>query len=221
MRVDLQQRNVVDIMRLNGMGFGGICYDNQRGMILATTYLPPFTNDSLYAINPHTGNSELVGSTGLWIVTSSLAMDTTGVLYGLTGTDINLLVRISTSTAAGEPVGTAALQDFAALAIRTKPTGAMAVTHQPGIPLRSELLGNYPNPFNSGTRIMFTTAREERVVLEVFNVLGELVRTLVNGVLSAGSYRTDFSAPDLPGGTYFCRLSAGSVVRTGRMLLLK
>jgi endonuclease/exonuclease/phosphatase family metal-dependent hydrolase len=220
-RVDIEQRSIADVMRFNGMGFGGICYDNQQRKILATTYLPPFTNDSLYVIDPHSGGATLVGSTGLWIVTSSIAMDSTGALYGLTGTDVNLLIRINTATAAGEPVGTDAFENYAAMAIRTKPGGTTAAPSPATIPLRSELLGNYPNPFNGGTRILFTTACEERVVLEIFNLLGELVRTLVDGVRVAGTYRVDFHAPDLPGGVYFCRLRTGSLAQTMRMLFLK
>ncbi len=220
-RVDLRQRSVSDIMNFNGMGFGGICYDARQGKILASTYVPPFTNDSLYAIDPRNGASTLVGSTGLWIVTSSLTLDTTGALYGLTGTAANLLVRIDKSSGLGEPVNTDALENYAALAIRPKPHGTTSVDPGPTAPIRSGLLGNHPNPFNGGTRIIFRTVREDRVVLEVFNILGELVGTLVDDIRAAGTYQIDFRDPTLAGGVYVCRLRTGSLSQAGRMLYLK
>ena len=53
---------------------------------------------------------------------------------------------------------------------------------------------NYPNPFNPSTKISFNLAIDSKVVLKVFNLLGEEVRTLISGSLTARSHRVDFNA---------------------------
>ncbi len=70
---------------------------------------------------------------------------------------------------------------------------------------------NYPNPFNPSTTIRFYLPRTSRVRLEIFDILGRKIRTLVDGVRPAGEYRvtwdgTDGSARQLSGGVYFYRL---------------
>ncbi len=83
------------------------------------------------------------------------------------------------------------------------------------------LKANYPNPFNPLTRIPFELARREYVRLEVYNIMGQRVAVLINGTLSAGSHAATFDGAHLAGGTYFYRLTAGSVVATRKMLLIK
>jgi len=67
---------------------------------------------------------------------------------------------------------------------------------------------NYPNPFNPSTKINFNLAVDSKVVLKIFNVLGEEVTTLVNGYLSAGSHKVDFNATNLNNGVYIYKLEA-------------
>ncbi len=80
---------------------------------------------------------------------------------------------------------------------------------------------NYPNPFNPTTNIKFQIAETEFVTLQIFDLLGNNINTLVNNVLSAGSYNISFDASGLPSGTYFYRLEAGSLIETRKMILLK
>ena len=85
---------------------------------------------------------------------------------------------------------------------------------------------NYPNPFNPSTDICYTLARPEFTVLKIYNVRGELVRTLVSAQKLAGEYHeqwdaTDESGSKVPSGVYFYKLTAGRFRQTRRMLLLE
>jgi len=83
------------------------------------------------------------------------------------------------------------------------------------------LAQNYPNPFNPTTNISYELTSSGHVSLKVFNVLGEEVATLVNGVQNMGVHQINFDAADLNGGIYFYSLTAGDYSETRRMVLLK
>jgi hypothetical protein len=89
------------------------------------------------------------------------------------------------------------------------------------IPAAFDLAQNYPNPFNPSTTLQYSIARKGHVVLDVFNVLGQSVARLVDGELSAGTYRTTFDASRLSSGVYLYRLQAGDFVQTQKMVLMK
>jgi len=80
---------------------------------------------------------------------------------------------------------------------------------------------NYPNPFNPTTTIRYTLTQSGLVTAKVFNILGEEISTVVNGVESAGSHEIQFDAANLPSGIYFYRIQNGSFTQTKKMLLLK
>ena len=84
-----------------------------------------------------------------------------------------------------------------------------------------ELSRNFPNPFNPVTVIRYTLPVDGNVTLTVYNSTGEVVKTLVNGVQTAGSHQIEFSAAELPSGIYFYRLEAGGVSLTRKMILSK
>lgn len=88
-------------------------------------------------------------------------------------------------------------------------------------PLSFQLFQNYPNPFNPTTTISFSIPEPSKVTLKIYNYLGQEVATLVNNHRPAGDHRVEFNAADLPSGTYYCRLTAGKVIQTRKMLLLK
>ncbi len=70
---------------------------------------------------------------------------------------------------------------------------------------------NYPNPFNPSTMINFALATDAKVVLSVYNVLGQEVATLVNGNISAGSHSVSFDASKLTSGLYIAKINAVGV----------
>ena len=93
-------------------------------------------------------------------------------------------------------------------------------------PEETKLIGNYPNPFNPSTSINYALSEDGFVSLKIYNTLGEEVLTLVNEVQAAGyksakwNGRTKLGSP-VTSGIYMYRLTAGSQVQTGKMLLVK
>jgi hypothetical protein len=91
----------------------------------------------------------------------------------------------------------------------------------PENPFRFELSQNYPNPFNPTTSINFTIPEASDVTLEVFNLQGQRVASLVNSTLSAGFHSVSFNAENLSSGIYLYRINAGSFSQTNKMMLVK
>ncbi len=83
------------------------------------------------------------------------------------------------------------------------------------------LFQNYPNPFNPSTILMYSLKTDAKVLLKIFNSLGEEVRTLVNEINPAGNYEVEFNASQLPSGVYICTIQAGEFVSSKKMILLK
>jgi hypothetical protein len=94
-----------------------------------------------------------------------------------------------------------------------------------GAPTNFALMQNYPNPFNPSTTIEFSIPEMSNISIEVYNVIGELVASLVNQTLDAGYHRFNFDASNLPSGTYVYQLKAngqnGTFVETKKMLFMK
>ena len=93
-----------------------------------------------------------------------------------------------------------------------------------GLPQSYSLSQNFPNPFNPSTHIAFSLPKQSHVRLEVYNVLGEVVSTLVDEFRPAGHYTVLFSPSDRNGGAsgvYFYRLTADDVSFSRKMLLIK
>ena len=85
---------------------------------------------------------------------------------------------------------------------------------------------NYPNPFNPTTTINFDVPEATNVRLEVYDMMGRRVATLVNGSLSAGRYEATWNARSDAGnqvasGVYLYRIQAGSFKAVKRMVLMK
>ncbi len=88
-------------------------------------------------------------------------------------------------------------------------------------PTQFTLYQNYPNPFNPSTTINYDVAKTGLVTLEVYNMLGQKVASLINETKSEGSYSVKFDASGLSSGMYFARLTAGNIIHTQKMMLLK
>jgi predicted outer membrane repeat protein len=85
---------------------------------------------------------------------------------------------------------------------------------------------NYPNPFNAYTTITFSAAERSHVRLDIFDVKGALVKTVVNEQVEAGEYPVVWDGTDshnnvMPSGTYICKMTAGDFTQTLKMTLNK
>ncbi|MEJ2719894.1 MAG: PKD domain-containing protein, partial [bacterium] len=109
-----------------------------------------------------------------------------------------------------------------ALAVRER-SGVLPGMESGGAPEADEtaLLQNYPNPFNPSTSIAFSLVEPANVRIDIFNVAGQRVATLVNERRDAGWHRVEFDASGLSTGIYFCRLTAGDFVQVKKMSLMK
>ena len=85
----------------------------------------------------------------------------------------------------------------------------------------ASMQGSHPNPFNPMTEIEFTMHRDSHVLLEVFDLRGHKVRTLVDEEMAGGQHRIPFNGQGLASGTYLCRLKAGATELTTKMTLVR
>jgi len=98
---------------------------------------------------------------------------------------------------------------------------AVATEQLSDIPDQFELRQNFPNPFNPETRIQFALPNASHVRLEIFNILGQKVATLVNDYRNPGWYTINFNATGLSSGVYFYRIEAGVNVETRSMMIVR
>jgi photosystem II stability/assembly factor-like uncharacterized protein len=83
------------------------------------------------------------------------------------------------------------------------------------------LYQNYPNPFNPSTTIQFELPRQTWARLDIYNIIGQHIRTLVDGTKPAGRYAIVFDSAKLPSGVYFYHLQAGNFSETKKLVLAK
>jgi len=95
------------------------------------------------------------------------------------------------------------------------------VGHRNVIPDEFSIAQNYPNPFNPTTTIKFGLPEDSNVKLQIFNLQGQVVATLVDGNLPAGFHNATFDAASLSSGVYFYKIVAGNFTDIKRMLLIK
>jgi hypothetical protein len=88
-------------------------------------------------------------------------------------------------------------------------------------PISFALKQNYPNPFNPITTIEYAIPQNTQVKLEIYNILGQKVSTLINGFRKSGNYKVKWDGQQFASGMYIIRLQAGKQVELKKMLLLK
>lgn len=119
------------------------------------------------------------------------------------------------------------------LVIETSPTNTILYHRVEGQGLEKQSSGltsndftfnldqNYPNPFNPSTTISYSIAEDGIVNLEILNILGERIKTLVNDFKTRGNHNISFNASSLASGVYVYKLQAGDFVSSRKMILLK
>jgi len=95
------------------------------------------------------------------------------------------------------------------------------IEQQADIPAKFHLAQNYPNPFNASTVIRYEIPKRAFTTLRIYNLKGQLVETLVNRSLPAGSHQIYWNPGELPSGMYFYRIESDNVRLTRKCLILK
>ena len=176
----------------------------------------------IYATDNSTGNVAGYGVTntdGSFTV-AELAPGT----YTVTVDKVDYSSTSMTASPTYDPTTGAAVTSTVSMSIDAVITDAP--TDHPTVPTNYVLAQNYPNPFNPTTQILFTIPRNERVTLSIFNVLGQRIATLVDGLLTQGTHVVTWNGRDnrgmqLPSGVYFYTLKAPGFAESKRMLMLK
>ena len=105
--------------------------------------------------------------------------------------------------------------------LQVNPVATIVAAGSKDLPARFGLFQNYPNPFNPSTIIQYQIPVDSHVRLVAYNILGQLVRVLINENKSRGSYTYTFDGTGLPSGVYFYKLEASGYHDVQKMLLIR
>ncbi|MDD2331796.1 MAG: FlgD immunoglobulin-like domain containing protein, partial [Candidatus Cloacimonetes bacterium] len=105
--------------------------------------------------------------------------------------------------------------------------GGYVANEDPLVPsITTSLKGNYPNPFNPETTISYSVKEATPVTIEIYNLKGQLVKTLVRDTKAAGDHSVVWNGKDnnnqnVTSGVYFYKMNAGKFSSTKKMILMK
>ncbi|RMF56308.1 MAG: T9SS C-terminal target domain-containing protein, partial [Calditrichaeota bacterium] len=208
----------------------GMAFDPTDGTLYATTGASQFANvpDAVYTIDVTTGAATLIGQTGLGGSTPDIFFDQAGNLYGAKGggQNPNNLISIDKTTGAGTVIGSIGFQAVAGMAARLDRVVVGIEPEKMGIPKEFALEQNYPNPFNPSTTIRYALKENTHVALKIYNLLGQLVRTLADEKQNAGHREVKWDGRNDRGvkvasGIYLYRIEAGNFRQSRKMILLR
>ncbi len=202
-------------------GFGASYYADNVAKTVNLVVLAPFTSPvpTLNIVNLDFAEMFFHVSTSPTpqvVPVDSINKDSLVVVLGDT-VHITTRIEIADNTGSGSGVF---FPQFVAGQVRILVPTAVNEDHNL-LPAQFNLGQNYPNPFNPSTVIEYSLPRSSQVVLEVFNVLGQKVVTLVNGHMEAGVHSVVFDASRQPSGIFFYRLMYDGGSDTKKMLLVK
>jgi len=204
--IDIYVHQIPD--SLNGYSniSGSVRLSSGSAMAGALVYANRNSVVSGYAITNEKGNYNIEGlAPGTYSVTvdklgyTEATSKSATVSYSIMGNPTNANVNLSIDEVATDVAQTSSTQ---------QPTQFM-------------LEQNFPNPFNPSTTISYMLNQSGIATLKVYNILGQEVRTLVNGFQNAGSHHETFNAQGLSSGIYFYRLQSQNNIQTRKMILLQ
>ncbi len=220
---------------VDGVGsYSGIAFNPQTNELWATSRAFVLPNkDAVFKVNLSTGDTLIVGHTGLGKITNDIVFDNNGMLYGVIGasSEINDFVNIDINTGVGTIIGSTGYKHILGLAYFETGVTGVKEPNSDIIPNDYSLFQNFPNPFNPSTKIEFALPVQSDVQLNIYNILGQKVKTLFEGELQAGNHNFTWNADDVNGnklssGIYLYELKANgsngsNFQNTKKMLLLK
>ena len=214
-----------------GIQMGNPAFGNTNDIYVVCDLMNTNTaTDYVYAVNLFSGAAGLVENNGNSIGFPDYSTDDRRIVFQQVVAGRTTLRQINLDSTKITPAGAsfswlidAALPSWFVI---PAPVDVNDPTDNRGLPNAFSLSQNYPNPFNPSTRIDFTLPRAARVSLDVFNVLGQKIRTLALGLLTAGHRTITWDGTNdqrqvVSTGVYFYRLTAGEYVESKKMVLLK
>ncbi len=175
-------------------------------------------NTTVNSVNVSNGNYSMDGDTITITFGNMVAGQMSTIKMSLNssqiGTETNNFL-LTTPTSDANPLNNIISKDVAIVTV------VSGVSSENTLPLQYELSNNYPNPFNPTTTIRFTLQQAGNTKLQIFNVLGQLVKTLVNGYYQAGRYSLKVNASNWASGVYLYRIESGNFTQVKKMILLK
>jgi hypothetical protein len=181
--------------------------DNHAGPSIRRALIHPYNGSNLYFVATSTGiysTSNLNGDNTVWELESPNKIGNVVIEY--------LDARLIDNTIAVATHGRG---------IFVGSPGTVNVDDNRTLAANFELSQNYPNPFNPSTKIDFSLPNSSNVNLQVFNNLGENVKTLIDKDLQKGNYTVEFDGSSLASGIYYYKLSSNNFVQTKKMILIK
>ena len=194
----------------------GIAFNPINNELWATTG-SLFTNkDRVMKLDLITPDTTIIGKTGLNVVTNNIAFDGGGILYGVTGnsTQLSNLIRINTANAVGTIVGSIGFKHITGIDLTSGSITSVKEDRTiPSVPSEFALKQNYPNPFNPSTTIEFALPVQSRIKVKIYNLLGQVVNVIYDGIKDAGYHKLNWNSDDVSGnsvssGIYFYELNA-------------
>ncbi|NQT25112.1 T9SS type A sorting domain-containing protein [candidate division KSB1 bacterium] len=188
--------------------FGGFGIDDTVTYTVEGAFVSAGDSVILVVTTPWPGGLAVYPDT----VFGSFAVAAYGIVIEITG-------NYETGSASLEYHMTGGFEAFGTLELTG--TSATGVQDEPIVqqPSSFDLAQNFPNPFNPETTISFTTPESDHVNLTVYDILGNEVAVLMNGILPAGYYQVPFNGNDRPSGIYFYRLESGNLKSVKKMIL--
>ena len=149
-----------------------------------------------------------------------------GLVFSMTGDELPKNLEFEFINADGfEGTSTIEFQDLILANEKAEPIDvdfqSYDVSFANALPIKTELSGSYPNPFNPTTSINYSIANDSHVEIMVFDAAGRLVEELVNGNQDGGSYSITWNASNQASGMYFAKMVVGEFVQTQKLVLLK
>jgi hypothetical protein len=176
-----------------------------------------------YVSDPDDPDTDITWS---WTGNSGLRVTWDGVRRRITVRPVRGWTGVETITfTATDPDGLSD-SDLATFTVPASSTALERTSSDEGIPSKTLLGENYPNPFNPSTTIGYALSEEATVTLKIYSVLGEKLQTLVDEVQPAGYHRAVWDGRDGKGslvstGVYFYRLQAGGYNQISKMVMSK